>query len=213
MALLAAVALVLALLATGAVALPGTADDAPGAAVAVGTTDPVTAPDATATAVAPSTAGPSRVRLPSLGLDAGVQPISAASGELDPPGFADAYWISEYGRPDAASPDPAAADNTVYLVGHSARRGTAVFDPLVDRASQGSTVAAGDEVVVTTPGGDLTYVVDAVDGVHHYPKGELAAAEAVWAVVPGRLVLITCLQRADGRPSTDNLVVTATLRR
>lgn len=137
-----------------------------------------------------------------MGLDAVVATTTSRAGVLDPPTLDSAYWVGEYGAPSRT------ADNTAYLVGHSASRGAAVFDPLFDQAAQVPRVSAGDEVVVTTAEGRLRYRVQATA---RYPKGELARTDDVWAKVPGRLVLITCFQRDDGRPSTDNLVVTALL--
>lgn len=57
-----------------------------------------------------------------------------------------------------------------------------------------------------TPNGTFRYTVERTE---RYGKDELAAAAEVWEASPGRLVLITCFQRADGRASTENLVVFA----
>ncbi|HZI96081.1 MAG TPA: class F sortase, partial [Actinomycetales bacterium] len=123
-------------------------------------------------------------------------------GELDPPTLDEAYWIETYGTPGSD------ADNTVYLAGHSYDSGDAAFNPLFDRAEQIALVGAGDEIVVTTDAGRLTY---AVDSTERYPKDELAGVDEVWKIVPDRLVLITCFQRNDGGASQDNLVVFASL--
>ncbi len=64
----------------------------------------------------------------------------------------------------------------------------------------------GDVVEVSTPGGTVGYTVERTE---RYAKDELAGAADIWEAVPGRLVLITCFQRADGRDSTENLVVFA----
>jgi hypothetical protein len=63
----------------------------------------------------------------------------------------------------------------------------------------------GDVVEVSTPGGTVGYTVERTE---RYAKDELAGAADIWEAVPGRLVLITCFQRA-GRASTENLVVVA----
>jgi sortase (surface protein transpeptidase) len=96
------------------------------------------------------------------------------------------------------------AQNTLYIAAHSAGRGDDGFDPLLSR--DGSALAAGDVVRVRTPGGTVDYTVDRTQ---RFGKDELPAAEEVWESSPGRLVLITCFQRADGRNSTENLVVFA----
>jgi len=147
-------------------------------------------------------ASPSRVEVASVGLAVDVLPVTPDGGELDPPTLSEAYWIEPYGTPGTG------ADNTVYLAGHSFDRGEAAFNPLFDRATQQSRVAPGDEVVLTTDQGRLTYEVDSAQ---RYPKDELADVAEVWRIVPDRLVLITCFQRNDGGASKDNLVVYAHL--
>jgi hypothetical protein len=52
----------------------------------------------------------------------------------------------------------------------------------------------------------VTYTVERSE---RYGRDQLAGAADVWEASPGRLVLITCFQRADGRASTKNLVVFA----
>jgi len=165
-------------------------------------TETYTAPAPTPTEAPVAASAPTRVEVPSVGLDVPVLPVTPEGGELDPPTLAEAYWIEAYGSPGSD------ADNTVYLAGHSYDSGDAAFNPLFDRAEQVALVAPGDEIVVTTEAGRLTY---AVDSTERYPKDELADVEEVWRIVPDRLVLITCFQRNDGGASQDNLVVFASL--
>jgi sortase (surface protein transpeptidase) len=183
---------------------------------AVGQADPpAPVPTATATVGATPThpppspaeglvtpAAPTRVEVPTVGLVVDVLPVTPDGGELDPPTLDEAYWIEPYGSPGTGS------DNTVYLAGHSFDSGPAAFNPLFDKDSQVARVAPGDEVVVTTDSGRLTYEVEAAE---RYPKDELADVDEVWKVVPDRLVLITCFQRNGGGASQDNLVVYAHL--
>ncbi|NNH24738.1 class F sortase, partial [Pseudokineococcus marinus] len=146
-----------------------------------------------------------RLRVPSVGIDLPVHPLEPDGGAINPPTMTDAYWIDPYGRPGAGASAP---DNTVYIAAHSWSRGEAAFDPLLDPDFQGGAVGPGDRVEVETPSGTAEY---AVTDVRRYGKGELPDADEVWAVHPGRLVLITCFQREDGGRSTENLVVTAEL--
>ena len=206
MAGLVAVALVAAL-ALVAGRLGGEPD--PPAAVAVPTATPTAEPAPSPTEEPTQEASepvdgsvPLTVEVAAVGLSAEVLPITPSGGELDPPTYGEAYWIEPYGAPGQ---EPG---NTVYLAGHSATRGGAIFDPLFDRSSQTSRVAAGDEVVVTTGEGSWTYVVERTE---RYRKDRLATTDEVWSIVPGRLVLITCFQRAEGGASQDNLVVYAQL--
>lgn len=57
-----------------------------------------------------------------------------------------------------------------------------------------------------------TITVDDVDytvtGTRHIPKTELTNSD-FWTTGPDELVVITCLQRPEGGPSTDNIVITA----
>lgn len=166
------------------------------------TATPTPTPSPTPTEATVALAAPTRVEVPSVGLDVKVLPVTPEGGEIDPPTLAEAYWIEAYGTPGTD------ADNTVYLAGHSYDSGDAAFNPLFDRAAQVALVEAGDEIVVTTETGRLTY---AVDGTERYPKDQLADVEEVWKIVPDRLVMITCFQRNDGGASQDNLVVYAHL--
>ncbi|WP_298989253.1 class F sortase [uncultured Pseudokineococcus sp.] len=146
-----------------------------------------------------------RLRVPSVGIDLPVHPLEPDGGAINPPTMTDAYWIDPYGRPGAGASAP---DNTVYIAAHSWSRGEAAFDPLLDADFRGGAVGPGDRVEVETPSGTAEY---AITDVRRYGKGELPDADEVWAVHPGRLVLITCFQREDGGRSTENLVVTAEL--
>ncbi|MEJ5915837.1 class F sortase [Pseudokineococcus sp. 1T1Z-3] len=144
-----------------------------------------------------------RLRIPAVDLDLPVHALEPEQGAINPPTMTDAYWISPYGEPGAGASAP---DNTVYIAAHSWSRGDAAFDPLLDDDFEGSTLEEGDVVAVESPSGTVEY---AVTGVARYGKDALPAADAVWQVSPGRLVLITCFQREDGARSTENLVVTA----
>ena len=201
---------------TGAALLGvGLGDGHPGAAraaaVAVPTeAQPTTAPadppadEPTPTPVArytPSSAV--HLVIPAVGMDLPLLGLTPEDGVINPPLLTAGYWIEPYGAPVAAPED---ATNTLYIAAHSAGRGHDGFDPLLTRDHTGSTLEAGDVVQVRTPQGTADYTVD---HTQRYGKDELPGASEVWEAVPGRLVLITCFQRADGRHSTENLVVFA----
>ena len=159
---------------------------------------PATAPGQVQEVVAPST--PVAIEIPTAGIDAGVEEytdaqVRAAGGWVDPVHRDVVAWWSGGGTP--ANP----ADNTVYLYGHVSAR-PAVFNELAG-------VAVGDEVVLTTATGVLTYQVTSV--LPPVPKWELPDVPEVAAVVPGRLVLIGCHREPDQgtRPTTANTVVIA----
>jgi hypothetical protein len=144
-----------------------------------------------------------RLVVPSVGIDLPLLGTTPDDGHINPPMLTAGYWIEPYGAPVAAAGE---ADNTLYVAAHSAGRGDDGFDPLISTDGEGSTLAAGDVVEVRTPSGTAAYTVAST---HRYGKDELPGATEVWEVSPGRLVLITCFQRADGREATENLVVVA----
>jgi sortase (surface protein transpeptidase) len=195
-------------------------DPAAGTAAAAAPTTP-TASASPTTAAAPTTAasesrspGPTptaratpsssvHVEIDSVGLDLPVLPLTPERGVIDPPTLTAAYWIEPYGAPVASADQ---ADNTLYIAAHSAGRGDDGFDPLLTADHRRGAVDPGDVVDVRTPDGTVSYTVQSTA---RYAKGELAVAAEVWEAVPGRLVLITCFQRADGRAATENFVVVA----
>ncbi|GAB4082020.1 class F sortase [Modestobacter muralis] len=201
---------------TGAVVLglglSGGALPAAGSAPAGVTAPPSGAPpEATAlprtTATAWTTpSSPVHVRVDAVGLDLPVLPLSAPSGVIDPPLLTAAYWVQPYGEPVGAAED---ADNTLYLAAHSTSRGSSGFDPLLTADHQDSALAPGDVVSVSTPEGTVDYTVERTA---RYDADALADAAEVWEVVPGRLVLLTCLTPLGSGATTEDLVVFATAR-
>ncbi|RBY94685.1 class F sortase [Blastococcus sp. TBT05-19] len=187
-------------------AVPVVADDGGTAAPTSAPPAPTAGPTATPSPTPVALRTPSsdvHVRIGSVDLDLPVLPLQPKRGVVDPPTLTAAYWLEPYGRPVGSADQ---AENTLYIAAHSAGRGDNGFDPLLTADHRGAAVAAGDTVEVVTPQGTVTYTVDRTERV---PKGELADATDVWEAVPGRLVLITCFQRADGRNTTENLVVFA----
>ena len=166
-------------------------------------TSPSTAPPTTPVArYTPSSSV--HLLIPAVRLDLPLLALTPGDGVIDPPLLTAGYWIEPYGEPVA---DPRKATNTLYIAAHSARHGHDGFDPLLAPDHQGSALTAGDVIQVRTPGGTATY---RVERTRRYDKNALPTATDVWESHPGRLVLVTCFLRADGRPSTENLVVFAT---
>jgi sortase (surface protein transpeptidase) len=187
-----------------------TAARAAGVPVVPTAVEPTTVPvapsraDPTPTPVARYTpSSPVHLVIPAVDLDLPLLGLTPEDGVIDPPLLTAGYWIEPYAAPVAA---PGEAGNTLYIAAHSAGRRDDGFDPLLTRDHEGSALQAGDVVEVRTPQGTASYTVD---HTRRYGKNELPGASDVWEAVPGRLVLITCFQRADGRHSTENLVVFA----
>ncbi|WP_307218313.1 class F sortase [Microbacterium sp. SORGH_AS_0888] len=136
--------------------------------------------------------------VPSVGLSVPLGAIDETDGEITPPGYRSAYWVRNLG----VSVGDARA-GTVYVVMHALRGGgTAPGDYLTDVPGGRSTLHAGESVVVS----GVRYSVTATTTV---TKDELPYDAQVWADVPGRLVVITCLEKPDGSPSTQNMIVFA----
>ncbi|RFU19879.1 class F sortase [Geodermatophilus marinus] len=144
-----------------------------------------------------------RLVVPSVGLDLPLLGLTPRRGVIDPPLLTAGYWLEPYGAPVGAAER---ATNTLYVAAHSAGRGDDGFDPLLTPDHRGAAVGPGDVVEVRTPEGTVSYTVT---GTQRVAKGALPDAAGVWESSPGRLVLITCFQRADGREATENLVVVA----
>ncbi|QAY63783.1 class F sortase [Xylanimonas allomyrinae] len=139
-----------------------------------------------------------RVQVPKVGLDAPLGEMNEVDGMIRPPGFTSVYLVRNMGVDlDHAS------EGTVYMATHSVRGGRAPGNYLINIPQGIATVGPGDEVRVS----DLVYHVTAVELI---PKTQLPSVARLWEPQPGRLVLVTCLQRAAGR-SLKNLVVEATL--
>jgi hypothetical protein len=144
-----------------------------------------------------------RVRVDAVGIDLPLLPLTPRKSVIDPPTLTAAYWIKPYGEPVASADQ---AQNTLYIAAHSDGSGKNGFDPLLAPDHRAGAIAAGDVVEVETPQGTVRYTVERTQ---RYGKNQLAGADEVWEAHPGRLVLITCFQRTDGRATTENFVVFA----
>lgn len=169
------------------------------------TADPATSPSATpgtGTTAKPVHAprlpgAPTRVRVPSLGVDAPVLPVRAPERTLIPPSDPQRLgWWADGAKPGAAR-------GSALVAGHTVHTGGGALDHL-------ETVEPGDLVVVRTDEGAIRYDVRRVQV---FSKGAIAdhATTLFSQKVPGRLVLITC-EDWDGERYLSNVVVTATPR-
>ncbi|RII89847.1 class F sortase, partial [Clavibacter californiensis] len=157
------------------------------------------APAAGADATTSVDSGLGRFRAPSVGLDVPLGAVDMIGGVVDPPGFSSAYRVRDLG----VAPEDAGA-GTVFVVMHSVRGGgTGPGDLLIDDRTGSARIAPG--AVIEVAGVDY-----AVGSRRAVPKGDLPDDAEVWADTPGRLVIITCLQRPDGSPSRDDMVIEAT---
>ncbi|WP_207844175.1 class F sortase [Williamsia soli] len=135
---------------------------------------------------------PLHISVPSVSIDARVNPIDGGAEGIDPPNNDDAWWWTGRGEPGSA--------DTVYVAGHAIDTGDGVFTPLHE-------VAPGAEIRLDTTAGSRSYVVQATVV---YDKADLERYDEVWSAIPGRLVLVTC-HLDEGHTTDDNYVVFASL--
>jgi hypothetical protein len=144
-------------------------------------------------------APPERMVIPALGFDSVVGVDSTQPGGEVAPVLADRpYWLNAYGVPGTD------AQNTVYIAGHSSGDGWAIFDKLLGAGLEPIDLT-GQEIRLYTANGALSYWVSGPAVL--YPKSQIADAAEVWAVRPGRLVIVTC----DWNDRSRNIVFTAEL--
>lgn len=141
-----------------------------------------------------------RFRAPSVGLNVPLGAMTMVDNTITPPGFRSAYRVRNLGvslqRAD---------HGTVFVAMHSLRGGAVgPGNYLIDVARARARITKGAQIDV----GDRKYIVT---GTQLIKKTELGSKSAVWRDKPGRLVVITCLQRAQGGPSVDNVVLYAQL--
>lgn len=138
------------------------------------------------------------LEVPSVGLSVPLGEMDEVRGEITPPGFTSAYVVRNRGVGMQAP-----ADGTVYVVAHSVSgAGVGPGDYLIDENSGSARVSFGALVKVAEHDYRVT-------SSYTVKKSALPGTAEVWADVPGRLVIITCLQDASGKPSTKNVIIEA----
>ena len=136
------------------------------------------------------------------------------NNKIAPPGFKSVYWISNMGVPLEK-----AEEGTVYTAAHSLRNGGwSPGNALIDIDAQKPTVKPGDLMyigdceVLPTDAPSQTCRTYSVTETRIIPKPKVGGVSDLWdGKSPGRLILFTCLQNPQNRPSTDNMIVIGTL--
>ena len=159
------------------------------------TTPPETSAPPPPTTTVPPVAEPTRLRIPSLGVDAAVVPVGLAlDGQMEIPAASDVGWYRLGPRPG----DPGSAVLAAH-VDFGGRPG-AFYDL--------GAIPVGAEVVVDTTAGSRRYVVTVREQV---AKADVELARYFTGEGPARLTLITCggaFSRSAGHYQ-DNLLITA----
>jgi LPXTG-site transpeptidase (sortase) family protein len=138
---------------------------------------------------------PTRLRIPSLGIDAPVLPITADGLRLVPPSDPQTVgWWSAGARPGADH-------GIAILTGHTVSTGGGVFDDL-------DQMRPGQRVQILANGPRLSLRVTSVTVYHKTALAE-HAAKIFDQTGPGRVALVTC-EDWDGADYLSNVVVIAT---
>ncbi|ROS48416.1 class F sortase [Frigoribacterium sp. PhB24] len=179
---------------------PGLGADQPGRAHDLAGN--IVVPEATGFSdVVPVPAGAGELVIPKTGLRVEIAALRETDRVINPPGFDKAYWVQNRGVGLAQ-----ASAGTVFIAMHSLRGGgVGPGNYLIDVEHRRSKLQVGDDVFV----GSAKYRVKATDAIE---KTRLGQAESVWDETPGKLVLITCLQRPEGGESLQNIVIEAQLQ-
>jgi len=135
--------------------------------------------------------------IPSVNLHVPLGSVNEVNGVMNPANFTSAFWIRNRG----VSLENA-SQGTVYIVAHAARYGKAPGNIVQD--NEQSLVKAGD--FITANG-----VTFEVTGTKIIPQDQIETVSEIWADTPGMLVFVTCLQKNDHTPPTDNLILIAQL--
>ncbi|MGO1313208.1 MAG: class F sortase [Brevibacterium aurantiacum] len=134
-------------------------------------------------------------QIPSVGLDTGLETMSEVNGAINPPGLRNGYVVRNHGTPDHPE------RGTTYVAIHSVQGAELPGNTLIDVDAGEPTVEKGESITLQ----DRDYTVT---DAYTVPKADISGDDRVWADEPGRLVILTCLQRRSGR-SADNVVIEA----
>lgn len=134
-------------------------------------------------------------QIPSVGLDTGLETMSEVNGAINPPGLRNGYVVRNHGTPDHPE------RGTTYVAIHSVQGAEMPGNTLIDVDAGEPTVEKGESITLQ----DRDYTVT---DSYTVPKTDISGDDHVWADEPGRLVILTCLQRSSGR-SVDNVVIEA----
>ena len=135
-------------------------------------------------------------QVPSVGLATGLEAMSEVNGAINPPGLHNGYVVRNHGTP--VHPER----GTTYVAIHSVQGAKLPGNKLIDVDAGKPAVKTGEKVTLQ----DRDYTVTDAYTVR---KDDISGDDRVWADEPGRLVILTCLQRESGR-SMNNVVIEAT---
>lgn len=135
-------------------------------------------------------------QVPSVGLDTGLESMSEVNGAINPPGLHNGYVVRNHGTPEHPE------RGTTFVAIHSVQGAQLPGNRLIDVGAAKPKVKSGQTIKLQ----DRDYTVT---DSYVVPKADISGDDRVWADEPGRLVILTCLQRSSGQ-SVDNVVIEAT---
>lgn len=134
--------------------------------------------------------------VPSVNLASDIKLMSEVDGVINPPGLHSAYMLRGHGTPEDQS------KGTIFVAMHSVRGADLPGNKLFNINEGTVTVHKDDKV--TLQGKSFT-----VTDTHVVDKPDINTVDGIWDEQPGKLVLMTCLQRPTGL-SQQNIVIEAT---
>lgn len=140
-----------------------------------------------------------RLIIENLGLNSPISTMNSIDGVINPPDATSAYLLRDYGT-TLNKP----LKGAIYAVAHSLKSGIGPGNYLFDWQNDKILVKEKDLIEIS----NLQYEVSRIDLTD---KTKIGEHETIWDNEPGKLVFITCLQRAQGR-SLKNLIVEADLK-
>lgn len=133
--------------------------------------------------------------VPSVSMSADLQSMSEVNGVINPPGLESAYMLRGHGSPGQPN------SGTTFIAIHSVQGANLPGNKLIDVDAARSALDTGDAIEIL---GHKYRVTNS----HTVDKTDIGSQEGLWDEVDGKLVVLTCLQRTQGR-SLQNVVIEA----
>ncbi|MDR0837371.1 MAG: hypothetical protein LBM94_04040 [Propionibacteriaceae bacterium] len=138
-------------------------------------------------------------RVPERGLIYPYGEVNEVDGVINPPNFKGVFRIRNRGVSLESR-----ETGTVYLATHALRGGgRAPGNDLSDMERGSSSLVRGMEMIVNT----VTYYFDSSYTVSNDDLGRYPDLFGVGEQIPGRVVILTCMQKPDWSAPTENLVI------
>lgn len=135
------------------------------------------------------------LRVPAVDMSTDLKTMNEVGGVINPPDLYPAFVINGHATPKTPE------DGTTIIALHSVQGATLPGNKLINVAAGTPAVSAGQEVIAQ----DRSFTIDKAYSV---TKSDISDEEDVWSDEPGKLVILTCLQRTAGK-SVENVIIIA----